>query len=81
MSDATTQLNNITPEHSKQMKMMLGLVSAQITGQIANLQNADTQTEFDEAIQQIIQLVQQAAQKGGMGPGGNNGFNPNGPNN
>jgi SLA1 homology domain 1, SHD1 len=78
IGQATAQLSQITPEANAQLKMQLGLGTAMFSGQIVPLQNAETQEEFDAALEEIIAQVQQLIQ---MGQPGMNGFNPNGPNN
>ncbi len=75
IGQAKTQLSRITPEANAQLKMQLGLGTAMFSGQIVPLQNAESQEEFDAALEQIIAQIQQLAQ---MAQGGNNGFNPNG---
>jgi hypothetical protein len=67
MASATTGLQSADP---KQIHKQIGQALLIVNGVLSSISTAETQQEFDEAIQQLVGLVQMRMSMGGGGPPG-----------
>jgi len=67
MANATAGLRSADP---KQIHKQIGQGLLFVNGVLSSISTAETQQEFDEAIQQLVDLVQMGMSMGGGGPPG-----------
>jgi hypothetical protein len=67
MASATTGLQSADP---KQIHKQIGQALLFVNGILGSISNAETQQEFDDAIQQLVGLVQMGMSMGGGNPSG-----------